>query len=160
MSVTLSRMSETEYSEFYRMSFENHVEELIRKENLLIDEAERETRAELDEMLPLGLDTPDNYLLSVGLQDIAVGYIWFLTELVDGVRQAFICDFLIYENYRGRGYGQSALSQMEKKASELMCSESILFVEEDNTAARKLYSKCGYNMVRRHNYGYFMKKPI
>ncbi|MDO5155570.1 MAG: GNAT family N-acetyltransferase [Eubacteriales bacterium] len=160
MSVNLEKMSDNAYSQFMKISFEHQVEELIREENLSKEEAELETRKELDEMLPQGLETPDNYLYSIRHDEHVVGYLWFLSEMNEDVKQVFLCDFLIYEDERCKGYGKAALVEMEKLAQDLQCKECVLFVEGINENAKKLYLKCGYQVLREHNYGYFMKKSI
>lgn len=160
MAVILEKMSEEEYSKFYKISFETQVEELIREENLSRNDAENETKKELEEMLPLGIDTNDNFLLSIKNDDNVIGYIWFLTEYNEDIKQSFLCDFMIFEEYRGKGYAKEALVEMEKMAADMMCKESVLFVADENIIAQRLYSKCGYQVLRKHNYGQFMKKEI
>lgn len=160
MSVRLEKMSKDAYAHFIQVSFEHHVEELMQEENMSKEEAEIETRKELDEMLPQGMDTADNYLFSVECDRRVVGYLWFLTEMNEGVKQAFLCDFQIDEEERGNGYGKAALAEMDKTAQKLECKECVLFVEGINEIAKQLYSKCGYQVLREHNYGYFMKKSI
>ena len=159
-SIILEKMSKDEYLEFYKISFESQVEELMLKEALSQEAAEDEAENELKEMLPDGLETENNFLFSIKLQDQIVGYIWFLTEYHEKVKQAFICDFMIYKEFRNKGYGQSALSKMEKAAHEYGCKESVLFVEENNIIAQKLYEKAGYKVIDKHSYGFFMKKSL
>lgn len=160
MCICLERMSKEEYLDFYKTSFESHVEELIREEALSREVAESESHNELQGMLPDGLDTADNFLYSIKLEGDTVGYIWFLTEMNEAVKQAFICDFLIYEKYRGNGYGHAVLSKMEELAQDYLCQESVLFVEEENIKARKLYEKSGYQIIKNHDYGFYMKKKL
>ena len=159
-SIILKKMSKDEYLEFYKISFESHVEELMLKEALSQEAAEDETKDELKEMLPDGLETKNSFLFSIKLQDHIVGYIWFLIEYHEKVKQAFICDFMIYKEYRNKGYGQLALSKMEKVAHDYCCKESVLFVEENNMIAQKLYEKTGYEVIDKHNDGFFMKKNL
>ncbi len=49
---------------------------------------------------------------------------------------------------------------MEEFARNEGCSESVLFVADDNTAANALYEKCGYSFLRRMEYGRYMKKSL
>lgn len=160
MSLVLQPMSEAEYAAFYQTSLEHHVEELIRKENMPPEEAEAETKAELAEMLPEGLSTPDNCLFQVLAEDTGVGYLWFLTELTEGVKQLFLCDFTIDPPFRGKGYARAALAEMEKLALELECKECVLFVENENKAAESLYFQCGYQVQQAHSYGNYMVKIL
>lgn len=96
-------------------------------------------------MLPDGLCTPSNQLISIIYRSETVGYLWFLTEVYKGIRQAFLCDLYIREDYRRCGAASSALAELEKRAASAGCTECVLFVSEANTAARSLYQKAGYN---------------
>lgn len=160
MSIFLEKMSQEAYEQFWNSSFEHHVDELIREEHFSKEAAEEETRRELEEMLPQGQDTPDNYLLSINSDECVIGYLWFLTEMTEGTKQAFLCDFLIYEENRRRGYGKDALMELEKAVGDSGCAEIVLFVEAENKEALQLYLKRGYGILREHNYGYYMKKAI
>ena len=153
-------MTEQEYAAFYRTSFEHQTEELMREEELTREEAESETQKELDEMLPNGQVTPDNYLFSIKKQRETAGYLWFMTEMNEDVKQAFLCDILVYEQYRRNGCGEAALAEMERLAKGMDCRKCVMFVDGNNHAAKSLYEKCGYEALREHSYGYFMKKTI
>ncbi|MCR5092848.1 MAG: hypothetical protein K6B72_02640 [Lachnospiraceae bacterium] len=92
MSVTLSGMTPEEYEAFYQMSFSNHVEELIAEEHMSLEDARRESEDELSQMLPDGLRTENNYLMTIreAEEHIPVGYIWTLHEDCEGTRQSFL----------------------------------------------------------------------
>lgn len=159
-SVTLEPMSPVEFAAFWEESFQHHVRELTEQEGLSQEQARAETERELSEMLPDGLDTPDNYLLTVCAGGRNVGFLWFLTELHKNTRQAFLCDFAIHPTERRKGYAQSALEKWEAKAHSLGCRECVLFVSDTNPAARALYDKCGYRAARKHGYGEYRIKCI
>ena len=89
-----------------------------------------------------------------------VGFLWTLQEVTEGRRQSFLCDFAIWEHCRRRGYATAALALMEQRAVEDGCQESVLFVADRNTAARALYEKTGYCVLRRLSYGAYMIKQI
>lgn len=71
-----------------------------------------------------------------------------------------MCDFVIYESKRRKGYATAALNEMEKNAVEAGCQESVLFVADNNYAARELYIKCGYQFLRQMDYGKYMIKQL
>lgn len=160
MNAVLKPMTQMEYAEFYRVSLEHHAPEISRQEGLSPADAQQTAKEELNEMLPRGLDTPSNYLMSVIAGDNTAGYLWFLTEELGRVKQAFLCDFRIEEEYRRRGIGTAAMMEFEKAAAALGCAECTLFVEGCNTPARALYEKCGYVTVEEHNYGFYLKKIL
>lgn len=55
-----------------------------------------------------------------------------------------LCDFVIYEPERRKGYASKALNLMEKNAAEFGCQESVLLVANENEAAKKSYANQGY----------------
>ena len=162
MKIELRRMNLEEYKIFYDRSFRHHMQELMDEEHMSREEAEKETTKELAEMLPEGMDTKDNFLMCIhrSEDDEWIGYIWTLHEMTEGVKQNFICDFEIYEDYRRKGYAKETLELMEKEAKIAGCAESVLFVTYDNEAASALYEKCGYRFLRDMEYGRYMKKVL
>ena len=162
MKTELRKMNKEEYEAFYRMSFESMVNELVREKHITVTEAQKETASELDAMLPLGMDTRDNFLMTIidrhnGEQK---GYIWTVHEYSDSIKQSFLCDLLIYEEHRRKGYAKQAIALMEDAARAAGCVETVLFVSDDNTAAIALYEKCGYHFLREMDYGKYMKKIL
>ena len=162
MRIELRKMNEEEYKIFYDRSFKHHVQELMEEEHMPLGEAEKETTNELAEMLPQGLETEENYLMSIhnAEDDAWIGFLWTLHEMTEGVKQSFICDFEIFENDRRKGYATETLLLMEKEARKAGCAESVLFVTKDNAAANALYEKCGYQFLRDMEYGRYMKKVL
>ena len=124
------------------------------------EEAMKETIAEVAGMLPDGFNTEHNDLLTIVAEDENVGFIWTVHEEAEGRKQSFVCDFAIWESKRRKGYGAAALRLAEKNAAQAGCQNSVLFVRDDNHAARALYEKCGYQDLRHESYGRFMVKQL
>ena len=159
--ITIRKMTVSEYEEFYRRSFAHHVLELMEQLDMSKEDAEKETAEELASMLPDGMDTTDNHLMSiVDDNGVQAGFIWTLHEYNGDVKQSFLCDIEVYEPYRRRGCAAAAVGLMEEFARNEGCSESVLFVADDNTAANALYERCGYSFLRRMEYGRYMKKSL
>jgi ribosomal protein S18 acetylase RimI-like enzyme len=89
-----------------------------------------------------------------------IGFIWMLHEQTDGRQQCFLCDFAIWEPYRRKGFGAAALALAEKDALESECREVVLFVTDRNTAAKALYEKSGYRVLRQAGYGKYLSKHL
>ena len=158
--IELHEMIKDEYEAFCKLTLADHVRELTEVEGKTPEEAKRQALEEFNEVLPDGLDTPENFVMLIKSDGVDVGYIWTYHELCDGKKQSFICDFLIYEAQRRNGYGAEALRVMEEKARNAGCVESVLFVEDKNARAIRLYEKCGYVFLRKMEYGMYMKKVI
>ncbi|HCR41195.1 MAG TPA: hypothetical protein DIW41_09875, partial [Lachnospiraceae bacterium] len=143
-------------------SINNHASELMKEMDISFEDALSQTEAEVQEMLPDGMNTKDNSLMVI--EDIPgsrnVGSIWYLYEVTDGVQQIFLCDFVIDESERKKGYATEALSVMERNAIEYGCKVSVLFVAKENEPAQKLYAKCGYIFHREQDDGMYLKKKL
>ncbi len=160
MSVKIRRMTKNEFEIVYQWSVEHHAKELMEELHMSEEEAIKETIAEVAEMLPDGFNTEHNNLLMIVAENENVGFIWTLHEETEGRKQSFICDFAIWESKRRKGYGVAALYLAEKNAVEAGCHESVLYVGDDNDAARALYQKCGYEVLRQEGWGKFMVKQL
>jgi RimJ/RimL family protein N-acetyltransferase len=162
MSVNLRKMTSKEFDAFYEYSINNHASELMKEMGISFDDALSQTEAEVHGMLPDSMNTKDNFLMII--EDISdnrnVGFIWYLYEVTDGEQQIFLCDFVIDESERKKGYATEALSVMERNAIEYGCKVSVLFVAKENEPAQKLYAKCGYIFLRELDDGMYLKKKL
>lgn len=160
--IRLRKMTIDEYESFMKISNENHAEELLREKNITQEGALRETEAGLEKMLPNGLETSNNYLMVIErlADSTIVGYMWYMYDDRRADTFLFLCDFLVYENERRKGYAQQALAEMEEAGRELSCKKCVLFVRDDNNKARKLYEKCGYIYRNERDSGRYMDKDI
>ena len=162
MFVKLRRMTNEEFESFYGWSIEHQAKELMEELHISQEEAISETIKEVAEMLPDGIDTRHNYFTTIDDSDSDenIGFVWTLHEVTEGRKQSFICDFAIWESKRRKRYASAALRLAENQAVEAGCVESVLFVKDDNTAAKALYRKCGYHVLRQHGYGKYMIKQL
>lgn len=162
MPVNIRKMTDEEFEKFYQWSIGNHVRELMEEMHISQEEAFRHTKDEVNEMLPNGMSTENNYLMTIENNDTKapVGFVWTLHEKTEGKEQSFLCDFIIFEPERRKGYATEALKVVEKEAAEAGCKESVLFVADTNYAARDLYKKCGYQFLRSMDDGSYMIKQL
>ena len=160
MSVKIRKMTEDEFSYVYQWSVEQNTKELMKELHMSEEDAAKKTMEEVSEMLPDGINTSNNYLMSIIEAESGemVGFIWTLHEMTDGRKQCFICDFAVWESYRRKRYGIKTLCLMEKMAIESGCQEIVLFVGDHNYAAKTMYEKCGYKVLRQQDYGCYMIK--
>lgn len=162
MSVTIRAMTSDEFRYFYQWSIDQQAKELAKERHISYEAALQTAAKEVDEMLPEGLQTKENFLMTIteASRGESAGFLWTLHEYTAGKKQSFLCDFAIWESQRRRGYGAAALQLMEKQAINAGCQESVLFVSDDNTAARALYEKCGYRVLRQSGHGKYMMKQL
>ena len=160
MSVTIRNMTQPEFENFYQRSVQYQVVQLMDARGISREEAGREAEEELAGMLPDGLNTGNNFLMSIVNGDEIVGFIWTLHEETNGKKQCFLCDFAIWEEYRRKGYAAQALRLMEREAIHAGCQECVLYVADRNLAARALYEKCSYKLLRQAGSGKYMIKEL
>jgi ribosomal protein S18 acetylase RimI-like enzyme len=55
-----------------------------------------------------------------------------------------IHDFMVLEDFRGRGIGRALLNEIESIAHDMDCCKITLEVQENNTPARRLYRSGGF----------------
>lgn len=159
-TVELRDMTDAEFAHFYQWSAEQQAAEIVAQSGKTYAAALEEATAELAGMLPLGLHTPQNRLMTVVADGENAGFLWALYEMTDGKKQVFLCDFAIWESHRRKGYATAALHLAEEQAVREKCLESVLFVSNENRAARALYEKCGYRILRQEGYGNYMVKQL
>ena len=155
-------MTPDEFRHFYQWSTAQQAAELIEEHHISYEAALQAATKEVDEMLPDGLHTKHNYLMTIteAPRGESAGFLWTIHEYTAGKKQSFLCDFAIWESKRRRGYGAAALQLMEKQAIDAGCQESVLFVSDDNAATKALYEKCGYQVLRQSGCGKYMMKPL
>ena len=162
MAVRIRPMTAAEYEYFYQWSFRHQAAELMDELHISQEDAIKAASKELTEMLPDGLSTEHNHLMSIieGEAETVVGFIWTIHEETSGRKQSFLCDFAIWESSRRKGYATAALHLTEMNAVNAGCQESVLFVADWNNAAKALYEKCGYHILRQESHGYYMIKQL
>lgn len=162
MSVKIRKMTNKEFENFCQWSVEDHAKELMEECQMPREEAIMKAKEEVAQMLPNGLNTEHNYLMTIVEEDSeeSAGFIWTIHEETAGKKQSFVCDFAILESKRRKGYATETLHLVAKNAVEAGCQESVLFVADSNDAARALYEKCGYQILRQAGYGKYMIKQL
>ncbi len=82
--------------------------------------------------------------MSIYDQDKKVGYIWFE---IRQKKDAYIWDFLIFKEFRGKGYGKESLKSLEQYCKKYDVPKISLNVFGNNEIAIELYKKIGYRVI-------------
>ena len=152
--ITLRPMTPEEFTTFRAAGLENYAHERARNLNHTIEEERAEATRQYDQLLPAGVDSPDQRLWSVLDETGAgVGSLW--VALKDGATQAFIHYIVINEDQRGQGYGKGALDALDVTLKPLGVTHIGLNVFADNPVAQRLYARQGYTITN-----YSMQKQI
>ena len=154
--IQLVPMSQGQFEEYREQAVPSYAEDNVKAgawdAEVALEKAER-TFARL---LPEGIATENHHFSNIIDDDgSCVGMIWFVLQVAESARSAFICDFEIYDRFRRRGYGKQALLALEEKLQEEGVSKVSLHVFTHNEAARSLYERLGYVST-----GINMTKPL
>ncbi|MCI4364988.1 MAG: GNAT family N-acetyltransferase [Thermoplasmata archaeon] len=145
----LAPIPQEEYDAWWKLSVREYADEHVKSGNWDLEGALEKSEGEFQKLLPEGMKTAGHYLYSLEHPDghEHVGIIWFRAARgPDAPRPPvlFIYDLLVYESFRGKGYGKQAMGLIEGKARELGFDTVSLHVFGHNRVALSLYQKLGY----------------
>ncbi|EOY4517149.1 GNAT family N-acetyltransferase [Vibrio vulnificus] len=152
--VSYRNMTQEEFSDYRSYSNEFRGRELADAKQVSHGEGVQLANKELDECLPLGLQTENNVLLCLEAEQggikYVIGYFWYLL----GDSSVFIYDFQIFPEYQGNGYGSQLLQAINESWAVNGIEQVELLVSYDNERAFKLYKELGFkatgiNMSKR-----------
>lgn len=157
MEVKLVKMNDSEFSDYLREAIPAYARTNIEAGRWSSLEANGISEAVHKQLLPNGKETEDNYLLKILAADreSVIGDLWVMLENNSGTISAYICDIVVYEPYRNKGYGKAALNELENFVSKLGASKIGLNVFNHNSVAVSLYNSLGYQVSNQ-----FMLKSI
>jgi len=142
---TLVPMTDSEYAAYAAQAVANYAAEKVASGQWTEEESLALSKKSLDELLPLGLRTPDHHLFTiVDDRSAAVGMLWIAEQVRGGQRIAYVYDVGIDPGHRRRGHAAGAFIALERKVRELGLSGIALHVFGHNVAAQTLYAKLGY----------------
>ena len=100
----------------------------------------------MQDSLPQGLATPDNYLYAMqhGSANAVVGMLWIAAQQRGDRKVAYVYDVIVHEAHRRQGHATEAFAALEKEVLRLGLSGIGLHVFAHNTPAHALYVKLGY----------------
>ena len=148
-TITLRRMTEAEFQAYLDVAVAEYAEAHVRAGNWPPEDAPRLAREQYAELLPQGVESPEQYLYSLLTPDEPqpVGMVWAAIQERQGQCRAFIYDIRVYEPYRRRGYASAMLRALEPEVRALGATQIGLHVFGDNHGAQALYEKMGYRVT-------------
>jgi ribosomal protein S18 acetylase RimI-like enzyme len=146
MMITLESMQQEDFDRVIENEIRGYAAEHVRNGNWPEEGSLERSRKEFESLLPQGVRTPDQYLWSLVDGDRKIGFIW--VHVKDS--KAFIYDFLIDEEFRGKGYGKQALAAMDEMLKSMEAESVGLHVFGDNITAQELYKKMGFEITGIH----------
>lgn len=146
MMIKLNQMTLTEYNDYLSFAIEDYAKDKIEAGTWDPEEALLLSKKSFTTLLPEGIRTKDEFFFTLFDENImkSIGYLWIHFSEEVNSNKFFIYDFLIFKEFRNRGYGRKALSSLEFKAKEMNVSEIGLHVFAHNQAAVHLYESVGF----------------
>ena len=144
--ITLQPMQQEDFDRVLVNEISGYAAEHVRNGNWPEEGSLERSRKEFEALLPQGVHTPNQYLWTLMDGDQKIGFIW--VQVKDG--RGFIYDFLIHEEFRGKGYGKQALAAMDERLQGMNVESVSLHVFGNNIPAQELYKKMGFEVTNIH----------
>jgi len=113
-------MTDQDFAAFLRKTIPEYAYDQMRAGNWTANEAAGRARAEFEQMLPNGPQTPNAYLRNIlDEQRHRIGMMWYFVDPNRSRKTAFLIDFFILPEGRHKGYETQAFSLFENEAREL-----------------------------------------
>jgi len=144
--VRLVPMEQAHFEAYLKEAIPSYADDQVRAGNWHVSNTVERAKEAYTALLPDGLASEKQHLFSVldGESGAQVGMIWFMVNEQAARPTAFVCDLLIQEPYRRKGYGTETMEALEGKVRELRLERIALHVFAHNAPARALYAKMGY----------------
>jgi ribosomal protein S18 acetylase RimI-like enzyme len=150
--IKLEKMNKLDFDDYISIAINAYAIEKVKAGTWSEEEAYKCSEESFKNLLPDGIDTEREYLYSIFDEDnkIKVGYLW--VECVESLigKTAFIFDFLIFEEFRSKGYGTQSMKALEEVARKLGICKVSLHVFAHNSTAIALYEKVGFRNTDIH----------
>ena len=101
------------------------------------------------QLLPDGVHTKNEFIYSIVNEETnqKIGILWVEIKMEETPRRAFGFDFMLYEPFRGKGFGKQALQALDEILISMGVESLGLHVFGHNTAAFELYKKMGFEIT-------------
>lgn len=141
----LRPMTQAEYVEWIKLTIPAYAADKVASGQWSEDESLQLSRKNLEELLPQGLSTPDNFLYTIEDSDgNPVGVLWFAVQTRFNARVAYVYDVEIWPHQRRKGHAYRAFGALEQEVRRLGLSGIALHVFGHNAEAQSLYAKLGF----------------
>ena len=157
--VKLTPMAQEDFAAYLERSVREYAAEHVKTGNWKESESLEKSRAEFNKLLPNGLQSKDEFVYSIVDESTGrkLGILWVEVKMDETPRRAFGYDFIVYEEFRGKGFGKQALMALD----EILKSKDVEFmglhVFGHNTNAFELYKKMGFEITNVQMKKYYKK---
>ena len=144
--IQLERMTERDFIDYLSLAIPDYAAEKISAGSWAKEEAQKLSEESFAELLPNGVATKEHHLFSIVKSESSqkVGYLWFRSSEDLNGKAAFIFDFIVFEEFRSRGYGTQTMLALEETVKKMGIEKIMLHVFAHNKTALSLYEKMGF----------------
>ena len=156
LKITFRPFTKEEFFRFEEWEIESYANALIRSKTESKEDALCVSAEELEEMLPDGLSTEDNYFLTaLDSEQNEIGFVWYSETDVDEV---FLSELFVYDEFKKEGLEKAVLSEFEKVCGASLISLHVFDCDKEQI---KLFKNAGYEEYA-HNppASTYMKKEV
>ena len=151
-AIDLQPMSESEFRAFRAHSVSEYAKEMLRSRAVSEADADQQSEATFQRLLPHGRDTADQLIMTVKSEKRVVGHIWIAMKSDHGRHEAFGYDMELIASERGKGLGRELMNAAHALLYKSGVSRIGLNVFGHNEIARNLYLALGYKPVEELRY--------
>ena len=149
--VKLVPMQAGDFQRYLENGIREYAAEHVRNGDWQPEQAEELSRKEHQQLLPDGLASKNQFVWSIVTESgKVIGTLWAQVKMDAPRRRAFIYDFVIDAELRGKGYGKQALQALDEQLRAMSVESVALHVFAHNTNAFELYKKMGYETTDMH----------
>lgn len=141
-------MNGDDLAAYLRKSIPEYAYDQVHAGNWSSAEAVNRSRAEFDQMLPQGLETPNAVLVNVILnEETKIGMMWYYIDPEKPVPTIYLLDFFLFPQYKSKGYEKPVLNGLEEasKAGGARRIELQIFAHRADDL--KMYLEGGFNQT-------------
>jgi RimJ/RimL family protein N-acetyltransferase len=149
MLIAFEKMTSEEFEVYREKLIETYTQDNIKSGKYDAETALENSRKEVYTILQNGLHTEGHELLRIVDRSNGekVGYLWINDLRSKRRSKVFIYDLIIFEEFRGKGYGKASLNALEQFVRELGVMSISLHVFAHNEVALALYKSLGYTIT-------------
>ncbi len=148
--INLQKLDPSEFDAYRAYLIEDYAMEIMLNFDIPIGEARITSTTEIDAMLNDESATKKQHVYKITLEDGAqgsrIGNLWLEVNTSKG--RCVVQDIYLEGGFRGQGLGRQTLDLVDKLMREQGIQRIRLQVAASNAAARALYAKQGYEVVR------------
>lgn len=147
--VKLIPMDPADYPAYLENSVREYADDKIKSGQWKESEALEKSRGEFLRLLPDGVNTTNEFIYSIvdEVTNQKLGMLWVEIKMEETPRRAFGYDFIIYEPFRGKGFGRQALTALDEQLKSMNVESMGLHVFGHNQVAFELYKKMGFEIT-------------